>query len=174
MRLRQAPRLAAPALRVSPGALASAVAAALLVLWIVRWAPASAPPVVRWPGWAAAALAIPLVALLDDPARALAGASPTPLPWRRGVRLAVGLVFAGVAWLCVVALARDDASSLQAAALVSVALGTSAVLIRRGRGGRAGTIAPLVLVLAVELFEVPWAAALLAGVGALLWASRPE
>jgi len=64
-------RPAWPSLRAAaaPAALAGATTLAFVAL---------APD--RWPGWAAALLAVPLVRLLDDPAGVLATASPTSLP----------------------------------------------------------------------------------------------
>ena len=71
-------RPAWPALRAAaaPAALTAAGSLAFVAL---------APD--RWPGWAAALLAVPLVRLLDDPAGVLATASPTSLPRRRVPRL---------------------------------------------------------------------------------------
>ena len=79
----------------------------------------------RWPGWAAALLAVPLVRLLDDPAGVLATASPTSLPRRRVPRLTVALPLAAAVWLAVLALSEVPASSLEAAALVAASSGSA-------------------------------------------------
>ncbi|MDA0159505.1 hypothetical protein OM076_04455 [Solirubrobacter ginsenosidimutans] len=132
----------------------------------------------RWPGWAAVLLALPLLRLLDDPAGALATASPTSLPRRRGPRLAVALPLAAAAWLGVLALSDARAGSLEAAALVATVLGLGALAVRAGFGERATLLAalpPVGLVALLRPTGTPiWVALLVAGALVLVWASRPE
>jgi len=157
--------LAWPGLRpaVAPAALAVAGTLAFVLL---------APD--RWPGWAAALLAVPLVRLLDDPAGVLATASPTSLPRRRVPRLAVALPLAAAVWLAVLALSHVPASSLEAAALVAAVLGVGAAGLRAGLGQRA-TLVPVGLVAILRPISTPvWVAVLVAGTLVLAWASRPE
>jgi hypothetical protein len=159
--------------------LAGSGVAVLIALWAARWAPES--PIARWPGWAAAALAVAAVGLLDDPARQPAAASPTPLALRWGVRLAVGLPVLGLAWLSVVVLATTGGEgpfgpaaraglTLQAAALVILTLGVGAALVRRGLEERArlpAMVVPLVLTSASAL--LPDRLALMAMPGSPAW-----
>jgi hypothetical protein len=158
--------------------LAASGVAVLIAPWAARWAPDA--PIARWPGWAAAALAVAAVGLLDDPARQQAAASPTPLALRWGVRLAVGLPVLGLAWLSVVVLATDGGApfgpaaraglTLQAAALVTLTLGVGAVLVRRGLEDRArlpAMLVPLVLTSASAL--LPDRLALMALPGSPAW-----
>ena len=161
--------LAWPGLRpaVAPAALAVAGTLAFVLL---------APD--RWPGWAAALLAVPLVRVLDDPAGLLATASPTSLPRRRVPRLAVALPLAAASWLAVLALSDAPASSLEAAALVAAILGVAAAGLRAGLGERASlaaTIVPVGAVVLLRPISTPvWVALLAAGTLVLAWASRPE
>jgi len=158
-------RPAWPSLRAAaaPAALAGATTLAFVAL---------APD--RWPGWAAALLAVPLVRLLDDPAGVLATASPTSLPRRRVPRLAVALPLAAAVWLAVLALSHVPASSLEAAALVAAVLGVGAAGLRAGLGQRA-TLVPVGLVAILRPISTPvWVAVLVAGTLVLAWASRPE
>ena len=162
-------RPAWPALRAAaaPAALTAAASLAFVAL---------APD--RWPGWAAALLAVPLVRLLDDPAGVLATASPTSLPRRRVPRLTVALPLAAAVWLAVLALSDVPASSLEAAALVAAVLGVGAAGLRAGLGQRvtlAATIVPVGLVALLRPISTPvWVAVLVAGTLVLAWASRPE
>jgi hypothetical protein len=187
------------------GALAGAAAGTGIALCAALAAGHEAATI-RWPGWAAAALAAGAAGLLDDPARHASAASPTPLPLRRGVRLAVGLPFLAAAWIAVLALATTGAETpyrpaarlgltLQAAALVTLALAAGAALLRRGLGERATLAAMLVPVTLTSvaallpnrlaLLALPtgpdwhaalgrWACLLVAGALVLGWSSRRE
>ena len=130
----------------------------------------------RWPGWAAAALAAAAAGLLDDPARPVAAASPARLAVRRGVRLSAALPLLVAAWALVLAVAGSPVGevTLVAAALVALTLGVEAIVSRLA--AMAVPVVVVTLAMASDLAGSAWwwAAVLCCGVCALAWGSRDE
>jgi hypothetical protein len=152
----------------------AAVALAITVAGALLADPGEA--LLRWPGWAAAALAAAAAGLLDDPARPVAAASPARLALRRGVRLGAALPLLAAAWALVLVVAGSPVGgvTLVAAALVALTLGAEAIASRL-----AAMAVPVVVVTLAVAFDVAdaavwWAAALCCGLATLVWGSRDE
>lgn len=114
---------------------------------------------------AAASLALGCAFLLDDPAWVTVSSSPTPLWWRRVIRMAVALPVAGVLWLAsvlVAGLPRAEwwPSGLEVAAMTGVTVAAAAVAARRSGDGRGGaTAGPVLLAMVLCSLVLPpaWA-----------------
>lgn len=115
--------------------------------------------------------------MVDDPAARTLACSPTPLLGRRAYRVVAAVVVAGATWGTLLIAVRGAAGpggwapaslSLQAAALLAVAL-SMAVLASRvapdGRGGVAGSAAVLCLALIAVALPERWTPFPLGGAG---------
>jgi hypothetical protein len=150
MRARQALLLIRPLLRTLPLApLAAAGACGLLVVHL------EGDLLLRLRA-AAVALCLGAAFALDDPAAQTTAAAPTPLLFRRLLRLALVLTFVAVLWASLIAYADDAprALALELAAMLAFGLAASALAFRfapDGRGGLAGGSALLVFLAAAGL-----------------------
>lgn len=145
---------------------------------LVRWQPmaataglallvgrlASVPPATKETTMAVL-LALGTTGVLDDPAAPLVASSPSPLWWRRGVRVAVAVPLVAVLWWAVSAVATSPwplttrAAAVHLAALAAVGGAAAALALRHGERSGAVVAGPALLGFVVVTAAVPgrWA-----------------
>jgi len=191
----------ARAMRWAPTVAAAGLALAIVAVPVVVAERLTADQLATLLRLAAAAVAVGVAFLLDDPAARSLATVPIPRLVRHAVRAGLAVGAAAIVWSAALAVPylgptptpSPAALTLEATALVTVALGLAAAGGRVGSDGNAGVLAApaLLLLLAIVWLAPPrvalvvapadpqwasahrrWAALLVLGVVAFVWASR--